>query len=332
MLLEKEAPRMTQTIEKVEDLFRHRILLVTGKGGVGKTTVAASLARMAAATGKRTLALDMERDLNSPSHILKALGGPSSFDQDEPYQLTAHLSCARLSARAGHEIFLRDNIPFAWLATAAMRSKYLQRFLGAVPGFQEMGIMYRMLPYLRAKDRNGAFEYDLLVADLPATGHALALTSMPEPMLNVFDGGPMARAIREAQSYFNDPVQTGFVVVTLPEPLVVSETLELLDGLHDDEVKPAGLFVNNLPQYPWSSDEKDALDGILENVPPNLAGVWSYRHVERTHKARKMLGEKLKKYPSPVSMFCLGQHNDVSPKQRVAAILEELWSNAPCGD
>lgn len=315
---------------QIQDLFQHRILLVTGKGGVGKTTVTAALARMAATSGKRTLALDMERDLASPSHLLKALGGPSSFEEDDPYQLTSRLSCGRLSARAGHAIFLRDNLPFAWLAKAAMRSKHLQRFLGAVPGLQEMGIMYRMLPYLRQTERDGSFAHELLVVDLPATGHALALTSMPEPMLKVFEGGPMARAIREAQEHFNDPKQTGFVVVTLPEPLVVSETLELVDGLHNDNVKLSSLFLNNLPPSPWSNEEEQALEEVLEHVPANLAGIWSYRQIQRSHKARRMLATELKKYAEPVSMYCLGEHLELSPKQRVDAVLEEMWDNAPC--
>ncbi len=321
---------MTQKKGHVQDLFARRILLVTGKGGVGKTTITAGLARLAAASGKRVLALDMERDLNSPSHLLKALGGPSSFDSDEPYELTATLSCGRLSAKAGHQIFLEDNIPFKWLATAAMRSKYLQRFLGAVPGFQEMGIMYRMLPFLRQQEPNGDFTYDLLVTDLPATGHALALTSMPEPMLHVFDGGPMAKAIREAQSYFNNPEQTGFVVVTLPEPLVVSETFELLSALERNNAELSAMFVNNLPENPWSEEEREALQKIVVEVPPNLGGIWSYHHVERTQKARKMLSEHLAKRASSTPMFCLKDHEGLTPKQRVAAVLEELWDCTPC--
>lgn len=321
---------MAQRDGQIQDLFARRILLVTGKGGVGKTTVTAGLARLAAASGKRVLALDMERDLNSPSHLLKALGGPSSFDSDDPYELTAHLYCARLSARAGHRIFLEDNIPFKWLAAAAMNSKYLQRFLGAVPGFQELGIMYRMLPYLRQRERDGSFTYELLIADLPATGHALALTSMPEPMLNVFDGGPMAKAIREAQGYFNDKKQTGFVVVTLPEPLVVSETLELLQGLEKDDVGLSAMFVNSLPKNPWTDEERNSLEQVFTEVPPNLGGIWSYRHIERTQKARRMLSERLRQMKDPIPMYCLNQHEQMSPKQRVAAVLEELWDGAPC--
>lgn len=320
---------MTQQTTKVEDLFQHRILLVTGKGGVGKTSVTAALARMAAGLGKRTLALDMERDLSSPSHLLKALGGPSSFDQDEPYQLTNHLSCGRLSARAGHGIFLADTLPFQWLVKAATGSKYLQRFLDATPGFQEMGMMYRMLPFLRAKERSGALTYELLLVDLPATGHALALTSMPEPMLQVFEGGPMARAIREAQNYFNNPQQTGFVVVTLPEPLVVSETIELLDGLKKDRVKPVALFVNSIPLSFWTDEEKMALEHVFAHIPPNLGGIWSYRNIERAEHAQRILQQHISQFHPPLPLYGLNEHQTASPKQRVDLLLEDLWKASP---
>jgi anion-transporting ArsA/GET3 family ATPase len=313
---------------QIPDLFERRILLVTGKGGVGKTTVAAAMARMAAAIGKRVLALDTERDLHSPSQLLRALGGPSNFDNDEPYELTSHLYCARLSSKAGHHKFLEDNLPFKWLAKAAANSKYIQSFLAATPGFQELGILYRILPYVRQKDTKGQNFYDLIITDLPATGHALALTSMPKPMLSVFESGPIASSIREAQGYFNNPECTGFVVVSLPEPLVVNETIELIQGLFRDQVDPIAVFLNNIPPDPFDQREHQTMNQLLTKIPHDLSGISSYQQILHASEAKHQLAHQLAQLQKILPLYYLRKQPDLPAIQRVSAILEDLWMGA----
>lgn len=307
-----------------ESLLRKRILLVTGKGGVGKTSFVAALARYSASIGRRTLVLDIERTLETPSHLLAYLGGGRSFPEDRPLILGDRLHAARLSASAGHQIFLEEQLPFRWMARTAVRSKYINRFLSMAPGFQELGILYRGMPYLREKLSNGQFRYEHVIVDLPATGHALALTSIPGPMLAVFENGPVANSIREAQSYFNDSSMTGAIVVSLPEPLVVSETVELMRGLARDDVMTAGLVLNQFPNAHWSEQERQALIAQFEQIDAPLLGRWSLQRVERAYESLHALQEVLKEQAQDTPLVTLHEQAAGLPQERVAEMVAML--------
>ena len=73
-----------------------------------------------------------------------------------------------------------------------------RRFLAAAPTFPEMGVLYRLLDLVRAKRRDGTDEHEMIIVDLPATGHALALAQIPASLLRVIPSGPIAAAVREA--------------------------------------------------------------------------------------------------------------------------------------
>ncbi|MCB9641087.1 MAG: ArsA family ATPase [Myxococcales bacterium] len=312
----------------MEKLFDRRVIMVTGKGGVGKTTITAALARVAAKQGKRVLALDVERDLESPSTLLKLLGGPDAFRKDEPYVINRQISCARLTPRGGHLQFLIDQVPFKMMAQAAMNSKYLTRFLMAAPGFQELGLIYRMLPYIRKDPKTQQCHYDVVLVDLPATGHALALTSLPKPFLQIFQGGPIRAAIEEAQSYFYDPKVTGAVAITLPEPLPVSETFELLEGLRRDRVPVAGVLVNRIPQDPFEDSERKALLDFFSEHPQEVLGEWSLRRVLRAREALDRLQQGFEQGGS-VPVLTLDEQWVEQPGACMAALMqifvEEPW-------
>jgi anion-transporting ArsA/GET3 family ATPase len=260
-----------------------RAVLVTGKGGVGKTTVAASLARFAAAQGKRVLAAEMAGEAGAASALADALGVESL--QDQPIDVAPNLRALVLSPALGHQRFLRDVLPMKLLADAAMRSAAIRRFLAAAPTFPEMGVLYRLLDLVRAKQRDGAPEHEMIIVDLPATGHALALAQIPQSLLRVIPTGPIAAAVREGLSLLMDPKQTGAVVVTLPETLPVSEAIELVKGIHLHEIPLAQVMVNRVPFDPFTDDERNAIRHVLDGRPPTLGA----RTLERIDRARVAL-------------------------------------------
>lgn len=271
-----------------------RAVLVTGKGGVGKTTVAASMARFAAASGKRALVCEMAGEPGASSALADALGLESLSDQ--PVDVTENLRALVLSPALGHQRFLRDVLPFNFLADAAMRSAAIRRFLAAAPTFPEMGVLYRLLDLVRAKRRDGSAEHEMIIVDLPATGHALALAQIPASLLRVIPTGPIATAVREGLDFLMDREKTGSVVVTLPETLPVSEAIELVRGIEHHGIPLAQVFVNRVPFDPFTEEERDAVRTLLEDSPPTLGE----RTVERIDRARVSLARLAREVTVPI--------------------------------
>ncbi|MBS2014001.1 MAG: ArsA family ATPase [Deltaproteobacteria bacterium] len=266
-------------------------MLVTGKGGVGKTTVTASLARFAASQGKRVLCAEMAGDPGTASALADALG-VETLDA-EPKEISPNLSAVLLAPHLGHQRFLRDVLPMRLLADAAMRSAAIRRFLAAAPTFPEMGVLYRLLDLVRLTRRDGSPEHEMIIVDLPATGHALALAQIPASLLRVIPTGPIATAVREGLDLIMDPQRTGAVVVTLPETLPVSEALELIKGIHEHDLPLAQVFVNRVPFDPFSDEEREVVKDLLMGRPPTL-GERTMERIDRARTALARLGAAVK--------------------------------------
>lgn len=246
----------------MEELFERRVLLISGKGGVGRTTLSAGLAMAAAKKGKRVVVAEIGDPMLEFSPLAR-LFGRDGFD-NEPVSVGENVWGVVLHARKGHERFLEVVVPVPALARAAMRSGALRRFFDAAPALNELGVFYHLLTLLRARDENGEDQFDLIVFDMPATGHSLALSGVPERVLSLMPVGPIADAMREGQSVIEDPDQTASWVVSLPEVLPVSESLELIEGLRADRIPVGGVLVNKVLEDAFDDEERAAIDEMIE--------------------------------------------------------------------
>jgi len=150
------------------------------------------------------------------------------------------------------------------LARAAMNSEAIRKLLNAGPSFREMGVFFHLLTLLRAKRHDGSPEHEVVLIDMPATGHTLSLTGLPDLLLRLVPRGPIAEALREGQSYLNDPAKGEAWVVTLPETLPISECLELLDGLRKTGMPAAGVVVNRTPADAFDPAERALLQPLID--------------------------------------------------------------------
>ncbi len=262
-----------------------RVLLISGKGGVGRTTVAVALARAAARAGKRTLVCEIANPEGGPSAIGRLLGvrdvGP------EPQLVEHNLDVCHLWARSGHEGFLRSVLPGKTLIRAALRSKAVDKFLTAAPSFHEMGVFHHLLSLVEAEQK-GRRRYDLTVLDMPATGHTLALTGLPDILLRLMPAGPIAALLRRGQAILNDPAQGAAWVVTLPEQLPVTEAIELLDGLAETHMPAGGVLLNRMPSDPFTAPERAAVERWLDGTD-GVFGEVAFRRIEAAEQARARL-------------------------------------------
>lgn len=278
----------------MNDLFDKRAVLVAGKGGVGKTTVAAGLARRAAQLGKRVLAAEVSYETDSPTPLADVLGVERA--SEEPISLGNNLSLVLLTPHAGHLHFLRDALPMRMLADAAMKSAAIRRFLLAAPSLAEMGVLYRILDLLRRTRSDGSFEFDLIVVDLPATGHALGLAQVPSAILKVVRAGPIHDAVKEGLKLLTDAKQTGALLVTLPETLPVSEAIELARGIALHRIPLAGVVVNRVPRDPFSAAERASIDAMGIDVR-HVIGARTIPRIDRAKESLARLESELHMRP-----------------------------------
>jgi anion-transporting ArsA/GET3 family ATPase len=264
-----------------EHIWNRELVLVTGKGGVGKTTVTAALARLAHQSGRRVLVAEVTSDPSARSALLSLFGAPSPAE-DTPVELARGLRGVRIAPSTGHKLFLRAALKVRLLVDAAMKSAALNRFLMAAPAFPEIGTLFHLVSLLRER------AYDHVIVDLPATGHALGLASLPRTVLGVIPSGLIGDAVREGLEAMTDPRRAGAVVVTLPESLPVTESLELAAGLARLSVPVRAMVLNRMPASPFTLDERAALDAHLRGRPAEdvLLGTRELRRLARAAAAR----------------------------------------------
>lgn len=271
------------------DLLRRRVILVTGKGGVGRTSVAAALAGAAAQTGRRVLLGEIAGPEGGGSPLAQ-LFGRERFNPT-PCEIAENLRACSLWAPTGHELFLRSVLPGGGLISLALRSKAIRTFMAAAPSLIEMGWFYHLLALLRAERPDETPQHELIVLDMPATGHALALTSLPAILHRMIERGPLVKALSDGQSYLNDPEKTAAWVVTLPEILPVSEAIELIAGLEKTAVPLGGVVLNRFPTDLFTPKEREYLGDVLTQQP--LLGDLEFHRMARGREAEARLRERV---------------------------------------
>jgi anion-transporting ArsA/GET3 family ATPase len=272
----------------MRELLNKRVLLVTGKGGVGRSSVTAALARVAASKGKRVLVAEV--DTSGEYSALAKIFGRKHFPDDVDV-LEPGIRCTALVPKRGHELFMASVLRNATLARTLVGTESLRKFADAAPSFRELGIFFHFLTLMKAVNAQGRPEHELIVVDMPATGHALALTGLPEIILNLVRGGPVAHAIREGQAILNNAENSASLVVTLPEELPVTEAVELVEGLRKTRMPVGGVILNRMPIDPFSPQEREVLGPLLD--AHKHLGASEFHHFAECRKAQERLARAI---------------------------------------
>ena len=257
--------------------------MVTGKGGVGKTTVAAALGLVAARRGQRTIVAEVARR----DDVSRALGG-EGIQEEELAPGLHHLS---IDPERAMELYLTDQLPSA-LAELLASSRTFTYMAAATPGMRELLTVGKVWE-LAQEDRRapGARPYDLVVLDAPATGHGVAILSAPRTFARTARVGRIARQGRTIDAMVTDPARTGVIAVARPEEMPVTETLSLQDALRDEVGLEVGLVVANavLPQR-FSAAETVALE-----TAPDGPEVRAARHAGARARAQRTQLRRLRR-------------------------------------
>jgi anion-transporting ArsA/GET3 family ATPase len=217
--------------------FERTFLFVTGKGGVGKTTVSASLARALSLSGRRTLLA-----VTDPAPYA-ALFPQASWLQD-PAALEERLFTVHIQSQAALKEYGRLLIKPRLARQALFENKYVQGFLAAVPGLPQWAVLGKA--WYHTSERVGSVpRFDTVIFDAPATGHGFEMLRLPKAITEVAPAGLLRRDAELAWDMLRDPARSTVVVVTLPEELPTNETLELSERIRNEIGIDIGSIVLN---------------------------------------------------------------------------------------
>jgi anion-transporting ArsA/GET3 family ATPase len=237
-------------------------VVVTGKGGVGKSSVSAALALLAARAGKRVLVCEV----NAQERVAPLLGAPPSGPATR--QVRAGLYTVNVTPAAAMREYGLLVLKFKALYQAVFENRLVRHFLKVVPSLGELVMLGKILHEARAEP-HGRPRWDLVVLDAPASGHALQLLRVPGAMLGTVPPGPLRSDAEWMHAWLVDPARTALAIVTLPEEMPVVEAIELEQQLREQVgIDTAALVVNALPEQRFSTAEAARLRQLSEAPEP----------------------------------------------------------------
>ena len=208
------------------------VLVVAGKGGVGKTTMTAAVAKMAAGAGKSVLIVELE----GKSGITAAFGLGGDLGYEEALLapaapggaggLTGSVRARRLTPDDALVEYLEDH-GLRRVSKRLAHSGILDVVSTAIPGIRDVLVLGKV----KQLERDGVA--DLIVVDAPATGHAITFLTSASGLVSAARGGPLRIQAQDVVDLLSDPARCRVVLVTLPEELPVSETIESAYTLED---------------------------------------------------------------------------------------------------
>lgn len=222
--------------------FDHRLVVVSGKGGVGRSTVCAALALEASRRGKRVLVCELNTKERIPSLFGAAPGN------DDIGRVAEGIWSVNIRPDSAMREYGLMKLRVRALYRAAFENRVVRGFLRLIPGLPELlmlgKVYYHVCEHDPGHDRP---RWDLVLVDAPASGHGVPFLRIPQVVLSVTSTGPMADDARRIRDLLVDSNRTSLNIVTLPEALPVSEAIELRQQVDDLLGIPTGyLFVNRV--------------------------------------------------------------------------------------
>jgi anion-transporting ArsA/GET3 family ATPase len=233
------------------DLLDRRLLFVTGKGGVGKSTVTAGLALLAAERGKRTLVCEVD-----------AKGGLAGFFESnatgfDPTEVQPNLFAMSMDTEASLKEYLSLQLKLPLVARIGPLARTFDFVANAAPGVKEI-LTVGKLAWEVVEEH-----YDLVVVDSVASGHIVGQLAAPKGINELVSVGLVRNQTSWMLDVLEDPARTGVVIVAAPEEMPVNETIELSGRLREEtDVDLAAVIVNRVLPELFGRGEEELFDAL----------------------------------------------------------------------
>src|SRR5271168_1869641 len=235
----------------LNEILARRVLIVLGKGGVGKSTLSAAIAKLATLSGAS--ALIMECDARAP--LAATFGVTPSF---VPAQVAHNLTLMTLDGRAALEEYLRLVVPGRMLLKAVFASRLYQFFVQAAPGLRELMMLGKVF-YDAGRDGGKPPARNQIIVDAPASGQAMSLLKMPSAARSTFGDSVVGKEARNISRMMRDRRNCAILQVTTADSLSISETIETHAQLSAIHLAPAAVLFNRTPRSEFDAGDISAL-------------------------------------------------------------------------
>jgi anion-transporting ArsA/GET3 family ATPase len=236
-----------------EQLLRRRLILLSGKGGVGKSLVGAALALAATGRGKRVLLVEVDTPLEAARYLEAPPVGPRVTE------IAKGLFAVNLRPRGVMDEYILHVVKVSFLADRILRNPIYDRFFTAAPGLKELMLLGKIM--VLAEERTGwgrRPKYDLVVVDAPATGHGLSLFKVPIAAAKAVPIGPIGANARRILALLRDASRTALVIVAIPEEMAVVEAIQFHQMATEEVGLHAAAVVLNACHERRFSDAEEA--------------------------------------------------------------------------
>jgi anion-transporting ArsA/GET3 family ATPase len=249
----------------VSGLLDKRLIFVTGKGGVGKSTVAIALGMLGARSGLRTIVVEL-----AAQDRIRAALADGTVETFVEHELAPRLFTISIDPQHAMDEYLRVKV--GQVGHMLGSSKLFHAFAMATPGMRELLTVGKVweLAQLQRRTR-GAAPYDLVIVDAPASGHGLGILRTPRTFAEIARVGPIAHQGEAIARTIADPTFTAVVAVAKPEEMAVTETLLLRDALAGDGLDLHDVIVNAVYPARFLEHEVAQLRQAAEDAASPLA-------------------------------------------------------------
>ncbi|MFY9614594.1 MAG: ArsA family ATPase [Candidatus Dormiibacterota bacterium] len=243
----------------IADLLSRRVVILTGKGGVGKSTTAAVLALIGAQMGKRVLVVEVDAKGNVPDFFDSPRVG---FRFRKLHKNIYGLS---MDLKASMQEYLASMLKVPKFSLRPLES-FLEYTSGAIPGLKEVLVTGKIYFEEKARSGDGSYRWDLIVVDGAPTGHVVSQLAAARNLVRLMRAGPIREQAGRVADMLSDPHRTGLVLVTIPEEMPVNETVDLAKRFADDtDIRPQALILN---QFQPEMVPRDRVDDFTAVVGP----------------------------------------------------------------
>jgi hypothetical protein len=253
--------------ETPPSLLERRLIIVTGKGGTGKTTVTASLALAAARAGRRVLVAEVGPDEHLPP-LIDREAAPVGY---AGRTLRPGLQAMRIDPYEALTEYLGLQLHLRSLVRGVLRNRAFHQLMDASPGWRELITLGKVWHLEQATDERGRPRFDLLLVDAPATGHGLTFLEVPHVVVSAIRAGPLRRHAGWVEALIQDQQRTLLLPVSLAEELPARETTQLVARVRKEiGIAVDRVVVNGFVPAPFPSEVPD-LDERLAGLPSDLS-------------------------------------------------------------